>query len=363
MDRMIAVRPPRVLWALAALSCSFSGVFAQGKIDSKVSLDDLRTPASPAFVLLGVEPSGVERPQTPKALALSFISATGQKDLIPQNYAVEVAPYWLSSHPTLTFDEYYNADVPHSMLQSLSLSFATSRSVESLDSVSGGTALGFGARTLLLPGRANSRLDTLRLQLTEKLDRLLRTEDINETEKLKAELRTISLDIQAQDKRRVGWVVEVAGAAAAVFPEENFDRGFLSSLGGRVTTSYRLEEPRIDFLMVLRYIWAKPSQHITDLGGRVHLESGDITLSAEYVYRSTSTKEVTGKIGSVSTGLFQEENAYRLAGIVEYRVQQDIYVTLTFGRNYGPKSSGGGNLIAQLGVNFGFGQVPLLSMK
>lgn len=363
MDRMTAGLPAGAVCMLAAFSGFFSGAFAQEKPAGKVSLDALRTPASPAFVLLGVEPSSVERPQTPRALALSFLSATEQKDLIPQNYAVEVAPYWLSSHPTLTFDEYYQADVPHSMLQSLSLSFATSRAVESLDSVPGGTALGFGARTLVLPGRANSRLDTLRRQLMEKQDRLLRTEDSVEVRDLAADLRTIALEIQAQDKSRVGWVVEVAGAAAGVFPAGNFDRGFLSGLGAWVTTSYRLEQPRIDFLVVLRYVRAKSSRDITDWGGRVHLDNYDFTVSAEYVHRSASTKEVTGQIGGVSTGLFQEENGYRLAGIIEYRVQKDIHVTFTFGRNYGPESSGGGSLIAQLGVDLGFGEVPLLSMR
>ncbi|HXF48794.1 MAG TPA: hypothetical protein VNL73_05145 [Verrucomicrobiae bacterium] len=124
----------------------------------KVSLNDLRTPPSPAFVLLGVEPSSIERPNTPKAFAASLLSAVNQSDFLPKNYALEIAPYWLYSHPNLTFDDYYKAGLIGTVLQTGSLSLATSIAPNSIDSLPDTARLGFGLRTILINGKANSDL-------------------------------------------------------------------------------------------------------------------------------------------------------------------------------------------------------------
>jgi hypothetical protein len=72
---------------------------AQGSVE----VDDLRAPTSPAFALLDVTPASVNRPENPKAFTLNVINALAQSNGLPQNYALEVAPYWLASHPDLTF--------------------------------------------------------------------------------------------------------------------------------------------------------------------------------------------------------------------------------------------------------------------
>lgn len=122
-------------------------------------LDDLKAPASPAFVILEVAPSKVERPQAVKPLVLSAISASGEG--FPKNYAVELSPYWLGT-PRLTFNDYYKNDVVKNSIRHLSMSVATTPLGKTPEL---GTALAIGVRTLPVPGRAHPNLVALQKKL------------------------------------------------------------------------------------------------------------------------------------------------------------------------------------------------------
>src|SRR3970040_905129 len=66
----------------------------------------LKTPESPAFHILGISPSAIARPTSPKAFAFSFLGSLREQEqlsLIPSNFAVEVNPYWWSAPPGLSF--------------------------------------------------------------------------------------------------------------------------------------------------------------------------------------------------------------------------------------------------------------------
>ena len=63
----------KVCGSIAAVVLCGSSVFAQQA--DRPSLDDLKAPPSPAFVLLDVSPSKVERPQSVRPLVLSALSA------------------------------------------------------------------------------------------------------------------------------------------------------------------------------------------------------------------------------------------------------------------------------------------------
>lgn len=84
---------------------------AQEKAAAIPQFVTLRTPTSPAFVLLGLTPTTVERPTTPRAVATSFLShfTEGGGAILPRQFALEVGPYWLWSHPRLTLEDYMSA--------------------------------------------------------------------------------------------------------------------------------------------------------------------------------------------------------------------------------------------------------------
>src|SRR5438045_2954215 len=100
--------------ALAAVSQTLGAqpgsAGAQSKSNDSAALsnipefDKLRTPQSPVFEILGIATSTVEKPTTPSAVAISLLSSfvSGNQAILPKQYALDVAPFWLFSHPRLT---------------------------------------------------------------------------------------------------------------------------------------------------------------------------------------------------------------------------------------------------------------------
>src|SRR5437773_7412337 len=138
------MRLPSLLLALA-LATPVATAAAQN-----VAIDDLRAPTSPAFVLLDVTPASVERPENPKSFAVNVINKLTSDSGFPKNYALEVAPYWLMSHPKLTFERYQSPGIKQSIAQTLSFSVATTplqattAGTSGTASTSAGTRLGAG---------------------------------------------------------------------------------------------------------------------------------------------------------------------------------------------------------------------------
>ena len=124
-----------------------------------VKLSDAETPASPGFMLLGIEPKTVERPTSPKDLAISIIPSGARENFVPM--AIEFAPYWLKSHPGLRADTYYNPNHIQSVKQTFTISIATAKQ----DSPLIGTNLGLGVKFQPVPGKTSIKTDSLRTEV------------------------------------------------------------------------------------------------------------------------------------------------------------------------------------------------------
>ena len=132
---------------------------------SELHLDEFRLSAPPALALLGISASSVSRPNTPRALIASLVSATGSAGLVPNGYAMETSPYWLLKHPALTLHDYYSASLGNRLRYFTAFSAATLRSSES-ESGSRDARASIAGRTLLFNGRPNrdllATLDSMR---------------------------------------------------------------------------------------------------------------------------------------------------------------------------------------------------------
>jgi hypothetical protein len=124
-------------------------------------LSVLKSPETPAFAALDLAPTAITRPGTPTGAAVELASGIVHGVMNPgQNVAIDVSPYWLVSHPTVTAKQI--ADQPsRAFYRRFSLSFATAEGKVKLADTSGqlvDTSVGrvaFGARTSLLPGEAS----------------------------------------------------------------------------------------------------------------------------------------------------------------------------------------------------------------
>lgn len=386
----------------------------------EVELDNLHTPTSPAFTLLGVSPTDIARPSTPRALATDLVSKTNRGSIIPNNYALEFAPYWLVSHPSLSYQEYTDPSPVQSVMQSFSISFGTSRPDTTSDTAS--TGLAVGIRFLPLAGHASAKfrdleqnLDSIQRtrpdlirhqadlldeidaagvelgQLRAELATALAAHDTRRITNLKEQIaasgqlvekakdtsttveatlktqadlmRSIARDMGKADVERVGAFLELATAVAGVFPAGNFDGGKLSRLGAWGTFSYRMESPHLDVISLLRFLrdLRQEDQNALEFGGRLLWLHDYLGLSAEWVSRTAYNVDASQQ-GNASKRTLTFASSSRAVGVIEYRAADAIYVTLSFGRDYKKLGAERHPLVAGFGVQFLYGDKPVVKL-
>lgn len=146
----------------AACMCAwialFFGAARTGTAQDVPEFNTIRTPTSPAFVVLGIAPSHVDRPTTPSAIAVSFLERIGEgATLLPGSFALESAPYWWRSHPALTLEAYRDAGTVERLLRNATVSLGVTDSVPhrpaGAETDAAYRRLGIGLRTTLVPGR------------------------------------------------------------------------------------------------------------------------------------------------------------------------------------------------------------------
>ncbi|MFN8242765.1 MAG: hypothetical protein U0X40_01820 [Ferruginibacter sp.] len=131
---------------------------AQNSIEDQVK--SLRLNSSPAFVVLGVDPENIQRPNSPTDFIASVQSALVNEKLQP-NFAMETSPYYWSKGKSgaKKFDvhEYLlKNDFWENLARSFTLSFATSPSDSfTFGKIPVGTGLGIGAHMQLFQGHVS----------------------------------------------------------------------------------------------------------------------------------------------------------------------------------------------------------------
>ena len=361
--------------ALAAAVVAATPLLASAQ-STAPTLGSLRTPPSPAFTVLGIEPSAVERPMTPSDVALSFINKIRQ-GTIPRDYAFEASPYWLVSQPNLSWQSDVTRNVGESVARTLSLSIATADTGTDAIPI---TSMAVGIRTLLSSGhmtaatqRALTALEQtlsetgdLFLQMVgeaglDALDKRLASGDIApaDYEVRKQELAALVLESDAYREamaraedvaaKREGFFLEVAAGLVWDFPGASWESRDFRKRGVWVTPSY--EFGRWNLVGVLRYLdeiaagvnggGPATDDDAFDWGGRAIYSTADYGLSLEFVQRSPieQTDIVT--------------RSHRLVGIAEYRISRASWVVASFGKDR-QKAGTRETLIAQLGLGFSF---------
>lgn len=151
-----------LLSSLAILVLSTHCLFAQnGDANSDFGkfYQQVKAPSSPAFTILGTNPSEISRPKSYRALEASLLNSFFKNSELtfPSDFAIEFSPYWLASRPNLAFEEVYDPSPMQSALYSLSVSFASLGNSDNQDS----TYLSLGVRTVFDFGKPRTTLEKL----------------------------------------------------------------------------------------------------------------------------------------------------------------------------------------------------------
>ncbi len=154
---------------------SLSQLNAQG-----FDLTELKAPSSPAFTVLGVQPTEIARPTSFDAFKATLFNDFTDDDgiTLPQNLALEFSPYWMFSHKNLTFEKLLDQNennVWTNVMRSSSFSVATIDAETGMDSTITGTRMGIGYRTMLFNGSPSKKN---REKLQKELDELKQIQTI-----------------------------------------------------------------------------------------------------------------------------------------------------------------------------------------
>ncbi|WP_224995945.1 hypothetical protein [Cesiribacter sp. SM1] len=301
------------------------GVYGQ---TSEISINDLQTPTSPGFVLSDQTPSSVSRPTNPRSLVASLLT-------LQRGGALELSPYWLlpiQKRSDLTFSKYINNKLP--IIQTLSISTTSFRS----DTTS---YLSVGARLHLFRiynKEAEILNDRIVSLLTPKLDQ--------NNQPLPLDLNAIEMARDSLNELKPVFLVEIAGAMLGYSPTNNLDQ--LSNARNGVWANF-LWRPfqSLNVIGLTRYInnnnqkeFSQSAEYF-DVGGSLGFESNkNFTINGEFIFRND---------------LMTNINTHRLAIIANYKIFDQLYITGSYGKNFGKVD----NIIAVLGVSFAFANEPL----
>jgi hypothetical protein len=373
-----------------------SRTFAQS---AQVQLTDLKTTNNPCFQLLDIAPSTITSPASPKDLGLALLQNLSSGSALPKNFALSVSPYWYFKSDDENLYKYLNVSTVGNkhMFSGIVRKLAISVSSTFNDSTNGSLL----KNTNYYAGGIYTNIFTYRSTTNQKAiekyagvisDRLKAnagkdfTDSIQNTHAFKAlttaqqtaflnstftdenlkKARAESIahalakdTIYGNDSKGLQTAlnipllqIDAAGAYSQAFPGNSTSNSRFNRLAGWLTAALNisLSPKHADYLSFLALgklisdnlltdtthnIYQRKSAH--DLGGRLSYTVSSFSLGFELIYRT-----------------YPDASAYtshRAVGFIQYKVNDNIYLTGSFGQNFGNSN----NLFTLLGVNFGFG--------
>lgn len=351
-----------------------TGLYAQSDTETADTLPEfnlMRTPASPAFTLLGLAPTAVERPGTPAAVAVSVLSNTTGLTQLPTDYALEFSPYWLFGHPQLTWQADTVRNVWESIERTATLSIGTSKADSSL---TGATLLSTGLRLSLFSGEMSTTtrqyLDSAQRQLTQNAAAFYQAtaaarQQADET--FIAQLKANENNPAAQEiarQQHEAALQKINAQAIKQFEEQELQdfalarEGFLLELAfGGV---WRFADAIADSGRLARFgAWLTPAYQWHNWSivgvGRILLDKvGDSTQTtfdagARFIFTQDKYGVSLEAVGRTYTWDNAPDPEWRIAAVLDVEITEDTWLTTTFGRDY--HSSKPGSLLARLGLS------------
>jgi hypothetical protein len=326
-------------------------------------------------MIIGVSPTQVERPQTPQDVAVTVFDLATTTGGLPRNLALEIAPYWLFSHPALTYQAYVRPRPMAQLLYNASLSVATSP----VSGTTTATDLAGGLRSHLFLDLATSEQqravaeaeqtlqhqDELRAAarayvtfdcggptpgaacagVAEQIRKLIGTDQIDAATILQVTEDRLGADasrLQAALTAREGIVVSLAVAAAGRTPAgETIRWDEPTKVAAWIDGGY--QSPLLDALAVVRYTHEElgGALDLMDAGARVIWVAPRFSLSAEFLHRWVLARP--------ADSTFAPSN--RATATIELPLVASIWLSATAGQDAatGTRPS---TLITLLGVSF-----------
>jgi hypothetical protein len=349
-------------------------IFIQAQNNNELSIDDLKIPASPAFILLDVAPTSIDRPTTTNAFSTSVLNSINENNGLPENYAIDFAPYWFFKHQKLTAKSYWGykkektniKQTPFSQARFGNISLATVKSeikTDTLGTVQENNNIAVGIRTTLVQTRSRkvlNEIDNWNAKHIARTSELMTDTNLSPTDLIKilekdSVLNLCNENIAKLIKRRPVLALDFAGASSWSFDNNDYYSMKRNRAGVWLTLNYAQSlnksenKSRNEFFnlyLTTRLLNTEDvlsdngeliSTTIFDNGGKLELELNKFSLSYEFIYRNNIKDEL--------------DDSFRSSGMIKYRATEQLLITATFGKNFGDFN----NLITQIGLSWGIG--------
>lgn len=387
------------------------------------SLSELKTTATPAFTMIGVQPTGAETPRNPTEFSISLLESTEGFSIIPENISMEINPYLMFSGEPLSFKqtlkqeeirklEIYQRD----FIRNITVSVASSKNRFFREDTLG-PSLGIGARTVFFLDK-RKRLEKVQPAVTkiEKLNKAIN--DINfvrrrsmrqlrnisnkpgdnadEINQLEARIKLLNEQVDSLDALIVndpsiktikdfftneyGWSMEIAGGWGIDYADtdiksgeferfglwatvqKGFGKNFISNKGKSMLGF----EPKL--IGVLRYTYTRSDSlnnpGILDSGLRFKLNREKLSLSFEFIGRTQFKGSGLNQQSDNKELTIRWNGKSRKVFNLEYLINERILATFSFGDDLPlPGVQSDRTLILQTGIKFGLGKLYKLKAK
>ena len=200
----------------------------------------------------------------------------------------------------------------------------------------------------------NKKAEKMNEEIEEKIAVLLNQNKVSEgIENIDDEIKKIASEFQLT---RTGFTWDIAGGISGEFHNKSFNQGKIFNAGVWTTLGYSTEKSGA-FLGLIRYLYNPErifalenianelnSVSTFDTGLRyiIGQPQSKLNASLEAIYRSYLSKSVY-------------DNSWRLMFNIDYAIFKNQKLTFSFGKNYDGTITKDGNLVAALGMVFGFG--------
>jgi len=380
---------------------------AQTLDTSKLKLNLLRAPSSPAANLLGFAVSDIEKPSDVSDFMFTLQSATGTNSLFPSNYAVDLAPFWIFRSGALTTDRFSSKNFSDVFKQSFVVSTAIRNAdTSSSDYDARNLYQSMGIKFSIIRGSLSKKTTTLlesihelqseiasgiNLAISEKLESdsiyqsLKRARQIKLAEKMDpdhAEVVAISLKMEKRLEKikasivktyteelaslqkqaaafkieRFGFFMDFAGGMSLEYIDRTFNKSRVYNAG--VWLNFGANYQNGFSLMGITRFFQNPDKVFTESNGTYNSANiSTLDAGARIVYDhpgsrfSLSTEAIYRSVLTKNT----IDPSWRWVMNAEYDIGNNQRLTLLFGRAFNGTTTSDGNVIAALNFLKGIG--------
>lgn len=336
--------------------------------------DKLRTPDSPAFAILGVSPTEIQRPTTPKGFVAAlggFVTGAGTGLAVPSSFALEVAPYWLLPHRDLSISRYRSQHLARP-LRTLSFSIGTTETKRTETDAAGemvehtDSNIGLGFRTMLFQrgaddectrkANSNATRQAQEAVLTgPERQKLAEAGEVGSAEynaafkklvraKIDAKLRTDKCVALVASTN--GFTIGMAGAFDVRAADSRLTRAGTSLAGYGLWMDMSYDTKRLSAIAMARITARKHemvNREVFDAGfrGIYKLKSYAISAEALLRYRFAEAYDAT---------------TYKLDMAIEYEVISGTWLSFSFGKDFAFAPGDAGSLFSMANLKWGIGK-------